>query len=52
MGFVGDGGNIAIVTALPLLNLYCIVFKYLFVHGSSISYFLSLPRTSVPGCGD
>ena len=51
-GFVVGGGNIAIVTALPLLIFVLIVFKYSLVYGIYSSYFLSLPGTSVSGCGD
>ena len=40
MGFVGGGGNIAIVTALSLLNFDCIVFKYSLVYGFSILFFM------------
>ena len=39
MGFVGDGGNIAIVTALPLSIFVLIVFKFSFVYDIYSSYF-------------
>ena len=42
MGFVGGGGNIAIVNALPLLIFVLIVFKYSLVYGICSSYFLRL----------
>ena len=37
MGFVGGGGNIVMVTALPLLIFVLIVLKYSFVYCIFIS---------------
>ena len=40
MGFVGGGGNIAIVTALPLIIFVLIAFNYLLLYGLwNSSYF-------------
>ena len=51
MGFVGGGGNIAIITAQPpsFFVLYC---KNQILYGFSITYFLCMPEASVSGRGD
>ena len=52
MGFVGGGGNIAIVIALPLFIFVLIAFKYSLVCVMYSSYYLRLPGTSVSAYGD
>ena len=48
MGFVGDSGNIAIVTALPLSIFVLTVFKFSFVYGIYSSYFYACMELRFP----
>ena len=48
MGFVGGGGDIAIVSAIPLSSLLIVV--VVIAYGYSTFKILLVPETSVSGC--